>query len=173
MSANPIHEEIINEIGTQTLAKFGLNIFNLNTYGAYNASVEGSKNTFDAYDKHKKNRNYFGQTFEDLDVTKRNIDSALHNKNTTFSTTDNLGEVNHPVTDVRKLDSDGNILENYQHKVIKDTKGLFGKNNKYLENDKIIVDKEGYDKHKNELEHMLQNSKDPKSKKNVKEVLDK
>lgn len=173
MSHKPIHEEIIDEIGTQTLAKFGLNIFSLNTYGAYTASVEGSKNTFDAYDKHKKNPNYFGQTFEDLDVTIRNVDSALHNKGTTFATTDNLGEVNHTVTDVRKLDSDGNILENYQHKVIKDTKGLFGKNNKYLENDKIIVDRDGYDKHKNELEQMIKNSKDPETRKNTKEVLDK
>jgi len=167
------HEEIINEIGTQTLAKLGLNIFSLNTYGAYNASVDGSNNTFEAYDKHKKNPNYFRQTFEDLDVTKRNIYSALHNKDTTFSTTDNLGEVNHPITDVRKLDSDGNVLENYQHKVIKDTKGLFGKDNKYLENDKIVVDTEGYDKHKNELEYMIQNSKDAETKKNSQEVLDK
>ena len=47
-------------------------------------------------------------------LTKRNIDSALYNKGTTYATTDNLGEVNHPVTDVRKLDSDGNILKNYQ-----------------------------------------------------------
>ena len=60
MSAQPLHEEIINEIGTQTLARFGLNIFSLNTYGAYSASVEGSINTFNAYDKHKNNPNYFG-----------------------------------------------------------------------------------------------------------------
>jgi hypothetical protein len=81
--------------------------------------------------------------------------------------------LNHPVTDVRKLDSDGNILENYQHKVIKDTKGLFGKDNKYLENDKIVVDKDGYDKHKNQLEKMVKNSKDPKTKKDAQELLDK
>ena len=171
--AKEFHEEIITEIGTQTLAKFGLNIFSLNTYGAYNASVDGSKNTFEAYNKHKKNPNYFGQTFEDLDVTKRNIDSALHNKGDYYSTTDNLGEVNHTVTDVRKLDSDGNVVENYQHKVIKKTKGLYGKDNKYLENDRIIVDREGYYKHKNELEHMIQNSKDPEARNNAQEVLDK
>jgi hypothetical protein len=166
-----IYEDIINEIGTQTLAKFGLNIFSLNTYGAYNASVEGANNTFDAYNKHKNNPKYFGQTFEDLDVTQRNIDSALHNRNEYYATTDNLGEVNHPVTDVRKMDKDGNVVENYQHKVIKDSKGLFGKDNKYLQNDKIIVDKEGYDKHKNYYEKMAQNSKDPEARKNAKEVL--
>ncbi|SFV71269.1 hypothetical protein MNB_SV-13-43 [hydrothermal vent metagenome] len=168
-----IHEEIIDEIGTQTLARFGLNIFSLNTYEGYNASVEGSKHTFDAYNRHKNNPNYFGQTFEDLDVTKRNIESALHNKGDYYSTTDNLGEVNHPITDVRKIDREGNVVENYQHKVIKDTKGLFGKDNKYLQNDKIIVDKEGYDKHKNELENMIKNTKDPQTKKNAQDVLDK
>ena len=40
MSANPLYKEVIDEIGTQTLAKFGLNIFSLNTYGAYDASVQ-------------------------------------------------------------------------------------------------------------------------------------
>ena len=47
MSAQPLHEEIINEIGTQTLAKFGLNIFNLNTYAGYEESVKGSNNVFE------------------------------------------------------------------------------------------------------------------------------
>ena len=35
-----IYEEIIDEIGTQTLARFGLNIFSLNTYAGYGASVK-------------------------------------------------------------------------------------------------------------------------------------
>ena len=173
MSANPLYKEVIDEIGTQTLAKFGLNIFSLNSYGAYDASVQGSINTFDAYNKHKNNPNYFGQTFEDLDVTKRNIDSALYNKGTTFATTDNLGEVNHPITDVRKLDSNDNVLENYQHKVIKNSKGLFGKNNKYLENDKIIVASDEYSKHKEYLEKMIHNTKDKETQKNAKELLSK
>ena len=173
MSHKPIHEEIITEIGTQTLAKFGLNIFSLNTYGGYEQSVKGLNNTFDAYNRHKNNPNYFGQTFEDLDVTKRNINSALYNKGTTFATTDNLGEVNHPVVDVRELDNDGSILKNYQHKVIKDSKGLFGKNNKYLENDKIVVASDDYEKHKNYLEKMIENTKDDKSRKDAKELLSK
>jgi hypothetical protein len=173
MSSNPLYKEVIDEIGTQTLAKFGLNIFSLNTYNGYNSSVQGSINTFDAYNRHKNNPNYFGQTFEDLDVTKRNIESALHNKGTSFSTTDNLGEVNHTVTDVRKLDSDGNILESYQHKVIKDSKGLFGKNNKYLENDKIIVASDEYQQHKNYLENMIENTKDKNTQKSAKELLSK
>ena len=173
MSAMPLHEEIINEIGTQTLARFGLNIFNLNTYAGYEESVKGSINVFDAYNKHKNNPNYFGQTFEDLDVSQRNIDAAMHNKNERYATTDNLGDVNDPITDVRKLSSDGEVLENYQHKVIKDSAGLFGKNNKYLQNDKIIVAQDDYERHKNYLEKMIQNTKDEETRKNAKELLSK
>ena len=171
MLAKPLYEEVIEEIGTQTLARFGLNIFQLNSYAGYEASVKGTNNVFHAYDKHKNNPNYFGQTFEDLDVAQRNIDAAKHNEDYHFDTTDNLGEVNHPVTDVRKLDSDGKILENYQHKVIKDSAALFGKNNKYLQNDKIIVAKDDYPKHKNYLEKMAQNTKDPQTRKNAQELL--
>jgi hypothetical protein len=173
MSEVPLHEEIINEIGTQTLAKFGLNIFNLNTYAGYEESVKGSVNVFDAYNKHKNNPNYFGQTFEDLDVTQRNIDAAMHNKDERYATTDNLGDINDPITDVRKLSSDGEVLENYQHKVIKDSAGLFGKNNKYLQNDKIVVAKDDYERHKNYLENMIQNTKDEETRKNAKELLNK
>lgn len=173
MSAEPLHEEIIKEIGTQTLAKFGLNIFNLNSYAGYEASVNGSNNVFNAYNKHKNNPNYFGQTFEDLDVTQRNIDAAKHNEDYRFDTTDNLGDVNHPVTDVRKYSSSGEALENYQHKVIKDSAGLFGKDDKYLQNDKIVVAKDDYPKHKNYLEKMAQRSKDPQTRKNAQKLLDK
>ena len=173
MSVNPLYQEIIDEIGTQTLAKFGLNIFSLNTYGAYGASVDGTNNTFDAYNRHKNNSNYFGQTFEDLDVASRNIDSTLHNRGTNFKTTDNLGEVNHPITDVRKFNSDGEVVENYQHKVIQDSKGLFGKDNKYLENDKIVVASDDYDRHKNYLENMISNTKDKDAQKNAQELLSK
>ncbi len=173
MSAVTLSEEIIKEIGTQTLARFGLNIFNLNTYAGYEASVKGSVNVYEAYNKHKNNPNYFGQTFEDLDVEQRNIEVALHNKNERYATTDNLGEVNHPVTDVRKFDNDGNILENYQHKVIKNSADLFGKDNKYLQNDKIVVAKDDYIKHKNYLENMIKNTKDEETKKNAQALLDK
>ncbi len=133
----------------------------------------GSTNVFNAYNRHKNNPNYFGQTFEDLDVAQRNIDSALYNRGTTFSTTDNLGEVNHPITDVRKFSRDGEILENYQHKVIKDSKGLFGKDNKYLQNDKIVVASDDYDRHKNYLEKIISNTKDKKTKKSAKKLLSK
>jgi hypothetical protein len=173
MSAASLQEEIIREIGTQTLARFGLNIFNLNTYAAYEESVKGSINVFDTYEKHKNNPNYFGHTFEELDVIQRNINAALHNKDEIYATTDRLGEINHPITDERKLSSDGEILENYQLKVIKDSAGLFGKDNKYLQNDKIIVAKDDYEKHKHYLEKMIENTKDKETRKNAQELLNK
>jgi len=80
MSVNPLYEEIINEIGTQTLAKFGLNIFSLNTYGAYNASVKSTNIISDTYNRHKNNKVGFGQYFEDIDVGQKNIASELFNK---------------------------------------------------------------------------------------------
>lgn len=173
LQSKAISQEVINEIGTQTLARFGLNIFSLNTYNAYEQSAAGSINVFDAYDKHKNNPYYFGQTFEDLDVMARNISSGLNNKKTTFATTDNLGEVNHPITDVKEFDYYGNNLKLYQHKVVKDSKELFGKNNKYLQNDKIVVASDDYEKHKNYLENMINNTKDPITKQNAQELLSK
>jgi len=173
MKTKPLYEEIINEIGTQTLARVGLNIFNLNTMGAYEASAKGTINVSNTYDKHKNNENFFGYTFEDLDTTNRNIDSALHKKGELYIKTDDLGEINHQVTDVRKFDKYGNVIENSQHKVIKKSSDLFGKNNKYLENDKITVDKDGHYKHKNYYENIVKNSKNPETVKNAKLILSK
>ncbi|MDE5817690.1 MAG: hypothetical protein K2H55_09320, partial [Helicobacter sp.] len=59
-----LYEEVIDEIGTQTLARLGLNIFNVNTYAAYSASVTMTNDTVRAYNRHKNNDKYFGQTFE-------------------------------------------------------------------------------------------------------------
>ena len=50
---------------------------------------------------------------------------------------------------------------------------MFGKNNKYLQNDKIIVAKDDYERHKNYLEKMIQNTKDEETRKNAKELLSK
>ena len=93
MSVNPLYEEIINEIGTQTLAKFGLNIFSLNTYGAYNASVKSTNIISDTYNRHKNNKVGFGQYFEDIDVGQKNIASELFNKGEKTYTTDELADI--------------------------------------------------------------------------------
>ncbi|WP_258221535.1 hypothetical protein [Helicobacter pylori] len=54
MATKEFYEEVIEEIGTQTLARLGLNIFSLNTYKAYGASVGMSADTFRAYERHQK-----------------------------------------------------------------------------------------------------------------------
>lgn len=93
MAHKELYEEVIDEIGTQTLAHLGLNIFNLNTYAAYSASVTMTNDTARAYNQHKKNDKYFGQTFEELDIGAQNIkDSLLGMGNKTY-TTDTLADI--------------------------------------------------------------------------------
>jgi len=91
--AKALHQEVIDEIGTQTLARFGLNIFSLNTYGAYNASVTSTNIVSDSYERHKNNKQGFGQYFEDLDVGQKNITSELLNKGEKTYTTDELADI--------------------------------------------------------------------------------
>lgn len=98
-----LHQEVIDEIGTQTLARFGLNIFSLNTYGAYNASVTSTNIVSDSFNRHKNNPQGFGQYFEDLDVGQTNITSELLNKGEKTYTTDELADIK-KVADILKSD---------------------------------------------------------------------
>ncbi|RAX56463.1 hypothetical protein CCZ01_09445 [Helicobacter monodelphidis] len=91
--SKPIYEEIIDEIGTQTLARCGLNIFSLNTYEAYGASAAMTNDTARAYNRHKNNDNYFGQTFEELDIGQQNIKDSLLNTGHKTYTTDTLADI--------------------------------------------------------------------------------
>ncbi|MFC3848054.1 hypothetical protein ACFOPX_05885 [Helicobacter baculiformis] len=93
MTTKAFYEEVIEEIGTQTLARLGLNIFSFNTYGAYGASVAMSADSFRAYERHKNNPQYFGQTFEELDTGQRNIQDALSNTGHKTYTTDTLADI--------------------------------------------------------------------------------
>lgn len=87
-------DEIINEIGTQTLARFGLNIFNLNTYAAYGSTVNSTNDLFRTHNLWKNNDNASrGQSFEDIDSGHRNIKSALHNSGEKTYTTDQLYDI--------------------------------------------------------------------------------
>lgn len=88
-----IIKEITDEIGTQTLARFGLNIFSLNTYEAYGASVKTSNESMRVYNQHKNNPQAFGQYFEELDIGVSNIKSALFNNGEKTYTTDTLYEI--------------------------------------------------------------------------------
>lgn len=93
MAHKELYEEVIDEIGTQTLARLGLNIFNVNTYAAYSASVTMTNDTARAYNRHKNNDKYFGQTFEELDIGMRNIADSLLNAGAKTYTTDTLADI--------------------------------------------------------------------------------
>ncbi|MDE7174337.1 MAG: hypothetical protein K2N70_08360, partial [Helicobacter sp.] len=119
-----LYEEVIDEIGTQTLARLGLNIFNVNTYAAYSASVTMTNDTARAYNQHKANAQGFGYYFEELDGGMRNVkDSLLGAGNKTY-TTDTLGDIKKTQEILRdgKLNADNRakvdyILANYPDEV--------------------------------------------------------
>ncbi|WP_297966450.1 hypothetical protein [uncultured Campylobacter sp.] len=99
-----IYEEIIDEIGTQTLARFGLNIFSLNTYAGYEASIAM---TNEAVYTHNANKNkikptqnnpdeyssYRGDIFDALHSSTLNLKSALDGSGERLYSTDRLYEI--------------------------------------------------------------------------------
>ncbi len=107
-----IIKEITDEIGTQTLARFGLNIFSLNTYEAYGASVKMSNESMRVYNQHKNSPQAFGQYFEELDSGASNIKSAFLNKGEKTYTTDTLFEIQK----VQNLQKSGKKIENLNPK---------------------------------------------------------
>lgn len=172
-TGNVFLDDLISEVGNQTLQRFGLNIFNLNTYNAYNASVEGSINIFDTYDKKKNNeKGYHGHAFEELEATAHNIHNSLHNINQKNITTDRdkNSKSNDTVTDrvTYKTDSNRDIIDNippvsrYQDKAVESTKALMKE--RYLENDHMTVPADDYDKKKASLEKKIITSKTPEEK---------
>ncbi|EEO24383.2 MULTISPECIES: hypothetical protein [Helicobacter] len=112
MAQKALYEEVIEEIGTQTLARFGLNIFSLNTYAAYGASVQMTLDANKAYNQHRNNPAYFGQTFEELDIGNQNIKDSLANNGNKTYTTDTLADIKN----VREILDSGKKLENLNEK---------------------------------------------------------
>lgn len=93
MSQKALYEEVIEEIGTQTLARFGLNIFSLNTYAAYGNSVLATSDVMRAYERHKNNPQYHGQMFEEIDIGQTNIKEGLFSTGNQAYTTDTLNDI--------------------------------------------------------------------------------
>ncbi|MGX2971649.1 hypothetical protein [Helicobacter sp. T3_23-1059] len=112
MQYDGIIKEITDEIGNQTLARFGLNIFSLNTYEAYGASVGMTNESIRVYNQHKKNPQAFGQYFEELDSGMQNISSALFNKGEKTYTTDTLYEIQK----IQNMQRSGKKVENLDAK---------------------------------------------------------
>lgn len=87
------YQEIIDEIGTQTLARFGLNIFNLDTYSAYASSVTATNITTYRAKQHEKNDKAFGYNFENLDTGQENIKNALLQNGKKVYTSDDIADI--------------------------------------------------------------------------------
>ena len=144
VKSKALYEEVIDEIGTQTLARFGLNIFSLNTYGAYGASVTATNIVSRTYDIRNKSANENealeqrnrrvassrGYVFEDLDVGQKNIMSEFLNKGQKTYTTDELADIK-KIADIiasnKKIenlepdiqDKFNFIMSNYKEEVLK------------------------------------------------------
>lgn len=132
--SKPIYEEVIDEIGTQTLARIGLNIFSFSTYNAYGASVTMTNNTMYQHDRKKgmlspelkdddtdetynqKLKNgkstYRGYMFETLEEGSQNIKNAFFNKGDKTYTTDTI----YDIRNTARLIQDGKKLENLNDK---------------------------------------------------------
>lgn len=113
--SKPLYEEVIDEIGTQTLARVGLNIFSIDTFNGYGESVKGTNNIFYQADKRKGNltpkrkendtdeayqkkldngvSTFRGYMFESIDESMQNISSALFGKRRKTYTTDTIADI--------------------------------------------------------------------------------
>lgn len=132
--SKPIYEEVIDEIGTQTLARIGLNIFSFSTYNAYGASVTMTNNTMYQHDRKKgmltpelkdddtdeiynqKLKNgkstYRGYMYETLEEGFQNVNNAFLNKGDKTYTTDTI----YDIRNTARFIQDGKKLENLNEK---------------------------------------------------------
>lgn len=127
--SKPIYEEVIDEIGTQTLARIGLNIFSFSTYNAYGASVTMTNNTMYQHDrkkgmlapelkdddtdetynqKLKKGKStYRGYMYETLEEGFQNVNNAFFNKGDKTYTSDTIYDIRNTaelIKDSKKLE---------------------------------------------------------------------
>ncbi|MCV3456437.1 hypothetical protein [Campylobacter sp. CNRCH_2016_0050h] len=120
MNTVSLFDELLEELGTQSLARLDLNIFNTSSYEAYMESTKLTTNMQKATQQHGNNPNGFGQLYETLEVGKENISNAYNkNKNRSF-TTDELAEISKVFKgeniDLYKKET---ILANYSDEEIK------------------------------------------------------
>ncbi|HEC1764134.1 TPA: hypothetical protein R1722_000862 [Campylobacter lari] len=115
-----LFDELLEELGTQSLARLPINIFNINSYEAYMESVKLTTNMQKATQQHGNNPNGFGQFYETLEVGKENISNAYNkNKNRSF-TTDELAEISKVFKEENiDLYKKETILANYSDEEIK------------------------------------------------------
>ncbi len=93
MNTVSLFDELLEELGAQSLKRLKINIFNVNSYEAYMESAKLTTNMQKATQQHGNNPSGFGQLYETLEVGKENISNAYNkNKNRSF-TTDELAEI--------------------------------------------------------------------------------
>ena len=86
-------KDVIDEIGTQSLARLNINIFSFNTYNAYGSSVTMSNDVNFTYNRNKNNSKAYGNNFESLNVGNQNtLESFLDSGNKAYNT-DTLGAI--------------------------------------------------------------------------------
>lgn len=170
-TSNIFLNDLISEVGNQTLQKLKINIFNLSTYNAYSASVQSTSNVCETYNQHKKNDKFYGTSFEELEAGYNNTNDALHGKSQHTVRTDRIGKANDSISDRVTYDKNGNVIATYQDKVILNSKDLL--EDRYLKNDYITVPRDDYYKHKNYLENMAKNSNDEATRLKAQQVLGK
>lgn len=95
-----------------------------------------------------------GFIFEQLEVSKFNLDSLIKGSSLNAKTTDVLGEVNNPVADIRILDTKlGKIVESYQAKSrLKASETAFDLAKEQYSDVRLVGDADQYDKVKELME---------------------
>lgn len=104
--SKPIYEEVIDEIGTQTLARIGLNIFSFSTYNAYGASVTMTNDVFYSLGTNKTKDTKRGDAFEILHTGTQNILYGFKKSENKVYTTDRLYQIK-KVQEIDKQIRDG------------------------------------------------------------------
>lgn len=115
MSQLALANEIIDEIGRQTLLRFKINIFNLDTYNAYGESVKGTNIVYHEAKRYQKNPQQHGHNMENMDVALRNIKNVKHKTGKYTATTDTLSAAKDMQT--TNLESLNNKLLEKQNKL--------------------------------------------------------
>ena len=93
MNGKFLFDELVDELGTQSLARLDLNIFNLDSYGAMVESAKHTTKMQKAIKQHGNNPNGFGYFFEIVEVGKDNIQNTYHKNGKKSYTTDELAEI--------------------------------------------------------------------------------
>ncbi|TEY03901.1 hypothetical protein [Campylobacter sp. US33a] len=152
MNKKLLFDELIDQLGTQSLARLDLNIFDLNSYGAMVESAKHTTNTQKTIKQHGDNPNGFGQSFETLEVGKENIKNTYYKTGERSFTTDELADIkavynNEEIGGKYSQERKENILANYSSEEIK----AIAKNEKLMKYattnhnlvDVVIIDKNG------------------------------